>query len=113
MPPRRIAGSENSAPTTAARTAPISTPSRIGTPWSTARSATVNPPIPANVAWASEICPANPVMIVIDRNVTASVSPSVMRNTHRPLTIVSITRRKPPMKIGKMIFVSRSSSGVL
>ncbi len=73
----------------------------------------MNPPIPANVACASEIWPANPVMIVIDRNATARVSPSVMRNTHRPLTSVIIAKMNPTMKIGNTIFVSRAISGVL
>ncbi len=69
--------------------------------------------MPANVAWASEICPANPVMIVIDRNATARVNPSVMRCTQSPLTSVSIDPTTTTMNTGKMILVSRSISGLL
>ncbi len=88
-------------------------PRRIGTPWSMARFVAVNPPMPAKVACASEIWPAKPVMIVMDRNVTARVSPSVMRNTQSPLTTVSIATTNPTRNTGKTMRVSRSISGVL
>ena len=66
-PPNRSTGIDRRAPTAAAMSAPRSAASRTDMSHRSAIWNTVNPPIAAKAPWHREICPANPVMTVIER----------------------------------------------
>ncbi len=80
IPPNRSTGSDRTAPTAAATAAPMSIASRTDIPkWLTSWN-TVKPPIAAKVPWHSEISPARPVMIVIERKIVDMMTAWVTRN---------------------------------
>ena len=54
---------------------------------------TAKPPMAAKAPWHSEICPARPVMTVIDRNTMARITAWVTRNSHTVLPSLSTTAR--------------------
>ena len=50
-----------------------------------ASCAVAHAPMPANVAWHSEICPAIPVITVIERKMTAKMVARIAMSSHCPL----------------------------
>ena len=60
-------------------------PTSTDMPSSCASCAVASEPMPANVAWHSEISPAMPVMTVIDRKMIAKMTAYCVRNTHTTL----------------------------
>ena len=56
-----------------------------GQPWCTASWAASTAPMPANVAWQSQIIPPSPVTRVIDRKMIAKQTPCPIRPTQNPL----------------------------
>ena len=55
--------------------------------------AVVNAPTAANVAWHSEICPAIPVITVIDRKISEKITALVMIRSQKLLTTNNATYR--------------------
>ena len=66
-PPSCSTGSDSTAPTPAASTAPMSPAVSMGSPARSVSWKAVNAPMAANVPWHSEIWPASPVITVIER----------------------------------------------
>ena len=64
-------GSDSSAPTTAAISRADERAEQHGQSQRSASWKTVKPPMAAKVPWHSEICPAKPVITVIDRKIVA------------------------------------------
>ena len=89
MPPRRTAGRASSAPTTAANAAPATSVTNTGTSKRSTSWAVVNAPMAANAAWASETCPAMPVMTVMERKTTARITAWVTRRSQKALAWLS------------------------
>ena len=74
-PRRRKDRSASMTATRAARTQPIRPPTRKLSPRCTEKTAAVKAPMPANVAWQSDSCPAMPVINVTERQMIDRVRP--------------------------------------
>ena len=97
MPPSRNAGIASSAPTMAAIAAPITMVSSTGMSKRSASWAVPNDPTAANDAWQSEICPAIPVITVIDRKMSEKITALVMIRSQKLLTTNNATYRPMAM----------------
>ena len=81
-PRRRRERSARMTATIAATTQPMRPPTRKLSPRCTEQTPAVKAPMPANVAWQSDSCPAIPVIKVTERQMIESVRPLLKTVSH-------------------------------
>ncbi len=115
-PPRRMIGSESSAPIAAASAAPITAARITDIPARSVSWNAANPPIAANVPWHSEIWPAIPVITVIDRKIVPRITAWVTMKSHESsarvntTSAVRTTATTPKIRVASVSVRLRSSA---
>src|SRR5581483_3905169 len=90
-PASRRIGNDTSAATAAAISAPMIAPRSTDVSYRSTSWKTVNAPMAANAPWQREICPAMPVITVIDKKMIPSATACVTRNSHDASAWVNTT----------------------
>ena len=97
--------------TTEAMAAPMSPPTRKLKPRCTENTAAVNAPMPANVAWHSDNCPAMPVISVTERQMIDRVRPLLKTVSQVAGIQVSMETMKPANRTYHNVRMMRSMVG--